>query len=66
MNYLAKFVKEPSDLCEPIRCLTCNDVDWQSTDTQEEAFAKIKKAVTQTPVLRYFNSEDESTLQCDA
>ena len=41
-------------------------VDWQWTDTQEEAFAKIKKAVTQTPDLRYFNSEDETTLQCDA
>ena len=66
VNYLAKFLKELSDLCEPIRCLTSKDVDWQWTDTQEEAFAKIKKAVTQTPVLRYFNSEDETTLQCDA
>ena len=32
----------------------------------EDAFAKIKEAITKAPVLRYFCSSAETVLQCDA
>ena len=37
---------------------------WQQA--QEEAFAHIQQLVTSTPVLKFYDSNDEVTLQCDA
>ena len=37
---------------------------WE--DAQKEAFKKLKEAVTVTPVCRYYNLNEEVTLQCDA
>ena len=34
--------------------------------TQMNAFHKLREAITTTPVLRYYNLEEEVTLQCDA
>ena len=33
---------------------------------QQEAMDKLKQAVMSTPVLRYYNIQEEVTLQCDA
>ena len=33
---------------------------------QQQALDNLKRAVTQTPVLRYYSLEEEVTLQCDA
>ena len=33
---------------------------------QQRAFEALKDAVTRTPILRYFNVEDDVTIQCDA
>ena len=35
-------------------------------DAQQAAFGKLKNAVTTTPVLRYYNLDEEVTPQCDA
>lgn len=35
-------------------------------NAQGEALVALKKAVMTTPVLRYYNLEEEVTLQCDA
>ena len=53
-------------MCEPIRSLVHADVVWQWTHEHEEAFSKLKEAISKTPVLRYFDSNEETTLQCDA
>ena len=37
---------------------------WQQA--QEEAFAHIQQLVTSTPVLKFYDINDEVTLQCDA
>lgn len=66
VNYLTQFLKHLADLCEPLRQLTRQDVEWQWTDSHDEAFRKIKQAVSNTPVLRYFNPREETVLQCDA
>ena len=41
-------------------------MDWIWDKAQQSALDSLKKAVTSTPVLRYYNLEEEVTLQCDA
>ena len=65
VNYLSKFMSHLSVMCEPIRSLVHADVVWQWTHEHEEAFSKLKEAISKTPVLRYFDSNEETTLQCD-
>ena len=66
INYLTKFLENLSDICEPIRQLTHKDNAFNWTYEHDEAFQKLKAAVTETPVLKYFDSKCETTLQCDA
>ena len=65
-NYLSKFLKGLSDRCEPLRQLTKQENEWNWTDEHDAAFESIQKAITEAPVLKYYNSEEPVTLQCDA
>ncbi|XP_048577104.1 uncharacterized protein K02A2.6-like [Nematostella vectensis] len=65
-QYLAKFLPQLSDITKPLRDLTQSDVQFIWDDVQQSAFEKLKDAVTVTPVLRYYNLDEEITLQCDA
>ena len=65
-QYLAKFLPKLSDITKPLQDITQNDVQFVWEDGQKEAFKKLKEAVTVTPVLRYYNLDEEFTLQCDA
>lgn len=53
-------------MCDPIRSLIHKNVVWRWTHGHKEAISKIKEAISQAPVLRYFDSKLETTLQCDA
>ena len=53
-------------MTKPLRELTAKDVDFQWDEPQQAAFDALKAAVTNTPVLRYYNLDEEVTLQCDA
>ena len=64
-QYLSKFLPHLSDITKPLRELTQNDVDWTWESPQQTALDTLKKAVTTTPVLRYYNLK-EATIQCDA
>ncbi|KAG5285841.1 hypothetical protein AALO_G00008080 [Alosa alosa] len=66
VNYLAKFCPHLSDSCDVMRQLTHKDVIWEWTDTQEEAFAKVKKMIATAPILKYYNPKEDFTLQCDS
>ena len=65
-QYLAKFLPNLSDITKPLRDITQNDVQFVWEDAQKEAFKKLKEAVSVTPVRRYYNLNEEVTLQCDA
>ena len=65
-QYLSKFLPRLSDITKPLRELTQNEVEWTWGTAQEEALDSLKKAVVTTPVLPYYNLEEEVTLQCDA
>ncbi|XP_070537048.1 uncharacterized protein [Ptychodera flava] len=55
VKYLSKFLCGLSDMCEPLRRLTHKGVEWKWSWEQDEAFERIKRAVTAAPVLRYFD-----------
>ena len=64
-QYLAKFLPRLSNMTKPLRELTTKDVDFLWDEPQQAAFDALKAAVTNTPVRRYYNLEEEVTLQCD-
>ena len=65
-QYLSKFLPHLSDITKPLRELTQNDVVWNWESPQQTALDTLKKAVTTTPVLRYYNLKEEVRIQCDA
>ena len=65
-NYLSKFLPRLSDALEPLRKLTSPDVEWFWTDIHDSAFRQHKLLVTKAPVLKFFDSTESLTLQCDA
>ena len=65
-QYLAKLLPQLSDITKPLIDLTQNDVQFIWMDAQQAAFGRLKDAVTTTPVLRYYNRDEEITLQWDA
>jgi hypothetical protein len=66
VNYLNKFMPKLSDACEPLRKLTLQDTEWCWLTQHDETMDKIKELVTTTPVLKYYDLDEELTLQCDA
>lgn len=66
VNYLSKFCAHLSDQCEALRQLTHKNCEWRWTAQHEEAFCKIKETIANAPVLKYYNPDEELTIQCDA
>ena len=65
-QYLSKFLPHLSDITKPLRELTKKEVVWAWDPAQQQAFENLKKAVSSTPVLHYYNLDEDVTLQCDA
>ena len=65
-NFLAKFIPSLSEVSEPLRRLTCQDIAWQWNREQEDAFNQIKSAITTAPVLAYINKNKSLVVQSDA
>jgi hypothetical protein len=66
VNYLSRFVPKLSDVMRPIAQLANQDVEWNWSKVQDDAFSKLKKLLTKAPVLAYFNSQKPLVIQCDA
>ena len=66
VNYLSKFLPHISGVSEPLCRLTDKDsvLCWQLQ--HDEAMESIKKLVTAQPILRYYDVNEEVTIQCDA
>ena len=58
VKYLSRFLEDLSDMSEPLRRLTHKDAPWEWSQEQEEAFTKIKKAVSTAPVLKFFTPSE--------
>ena len=66
VTYLGKFMSGLSELCAPLRALLQEKTEWLWTREADEAVKGIKKAVSSTPVLKYFDETKRVTIQCDA
>lgn len=54
----AKFIDNVSVMSDPICSLIYQNIDWKWTYEHEEAFNKLKEAISQAPVLKYFDSKE--------
>ena len=66
VQYLSKFLPHLADVTKSLRVLTQKDTDWVWEEPQKKAFEDLKTLASSTPVLRYYNPQDEVTLQCNA
>ena len=66
ITYLTKFQRNLSEITSPLRALLHKDVEfiWQSEHA--DAFHKVKTALTQTPVLSYYDRSKPVRLQVDS
>ena len=65
VNYLSRFLPKLSTVSEPLRELTNKQKSRRWTTEHDKAFETIKQAVTQAPVLKYYDINEEVTIQCD-
>lgn len=66
VTYLAKFLPQLSEVCEPLRRLTDKDTVWHWLPKHDSAVKEIKRLVTMTPVLRYYDVTKPVTVQSDS
>ena len=66
VNYLARFLPKLADVAQPLRHLTARDAEFVWAKQHDKAFNEVKKLVVNHPVLKYYDSQEEVTLQCDA
>ena len=67
VNYLAKFLPLLSDMTEPLQRLEDKAVvDWCWLAQHQKAFITVKEYLANAPVLKYFEVNEEVTIQCDA
>ncbi|PIK38375.1 hypothetical protein BSL78_24788 [Apostichopus japonicus] len=66
VTYIAKFIPNLSTVAAPLRQLLCKDVTWHWLENHENAFIQLKKLVTTTPILRYYDVSKPVTLSVDA
>jgi len=66
VNYLSKFVPHRSKITELLRRLEDKDAEWQWLVQHSIMFNTVKKYLTESPVLKYYNVNEEVTSQCDA
>ena len=66
VNYFKKFSPVLSELSEPLWRLTKQNTVWAWESEQQQAFEKIKNALTTLPVLAYFDKNKEHIIQTDA
>ena len=66
VNYLKRFSPVLTELAEPLRRLQKQDTIWAWESEQQQAFEKIKTALTTLPVLTYFDKDKDHIIQTDA
>ena len=66
MQYLSRFLPQLSEVAAPLGVLTEQSAIFTWQTQQEEAFWSLKTMITKVPVLKFYNVEEETTIQCDA
>ncbi len=66
VTYLSPFIPGLSTLTAPLRELLRKDADFQWDATYDQAFQKIKDAISADTTLRHFDTNEHVTIQVDA
>lgn len=66
MNFVQRFIPNKSVVTAPLRTLLRKDIAWVWTEKQQESFLRLREALIQAPVLRYFDPSKPVTLSVDA
>ena len=66
VQYLARFLPNLAEELEPIRALTKKEKEWEWSTECQEALDRVKKKITSTPTLAYFDENKELVLQVDS
>ena len=66
VNHQAKYVKDLSEITEPLRALLQQKSHWHWGGPQNEAFERIKRKITTVPVLALYHPNQATILSADA
>ena len=66
INHLGKFMPNLSEKTALLRNLLEKDILWSWSDKHEECFCMLKKLVTESPVLNYYDPSKEMKVSVDA
>jgi len=66
INYLNRFSPILAQVSEPVRQLMKKDVPFMWQPEHQRAFQNLKQAITEVPVLAYYDPEKENLIQSDA
>ena len=66
INYLGKFLPQLSDVSEPLRNLIKEQNQFIWSKVHQDAFNKLTQLISEPPLLRYYDLEEEVTIETDA
>ena len=65
VGYVHKFILDYARICEPLRKLLRNDVEWKWESAQENAFSELKNEISKHPCLAYYKLGAPTTVIVD-
>ena len=65
-NFYRRFIQGFSTMAHPLHDLTKKDVSWHWSQEQQEAFDTIKKQFCEEPILKVYDPELPTCVECDA
>ncbi|UYV83440.1 K02A2.6-like [Cordylochernes scorpioides] len=66
VNFTSKFIPDLSTILYPLNQLLVKRNDWRWDSAQEEAFEKVKKLLSTSPTLTFFDPNLPTTVSADA
>lgn len=66
VTYLAKFVPQLSEVTQPLRDLTKQDVQFLWSPYHDQVLEKLKQLLSSSPCLKYYDVNDDCVLETDA
>lgn len=66
VQYLSKFLDQLSDILKPLRELTKKDQPFIWSEECKEHFESVKRMITTTPVLAYYDPNQQLEIQVDS
>ena len=66
ITYYSRFVQNFATISEPLRRLTKKDVTWSWDDEQQNSFEQLKAAISNRPVMAYYDPTKPTDVIVDA